>query len=168
MIRRHDSSALKDIIHMNNKVLLLLNMILWDLVMSHLEIPIQPDAGGWEGGGWTFRFEDKLQWRDLIPLGHPYTYCRNVTHIHTPMSKFISSTYFHCQHNHLVMVRPKPSHLGAASAPVCPPALTPLPEVLSSLSSWGSLRRGKEPWKLWRKPGVPSMGCRLWQKILAT
>lgn len=36
MIRWHDSSTLKDVIHVNNKVLLLVSMTLWDMVMSHL------------------------------------------------------------------------------------------------------------------------------------
>lgn len=40
-----DSTALKDVIHMNNKVFLLVSMILWDMVMSHLKLPTRPNAG---------------------------------------------------------------------------------------------------------------------------
>lgn len=67
MIGQHDSTALKDVIHMNHKELLLVSTILWHMVMSHLKLPTRPNAGlraGKEEAEAGFRIE----WGDKFLL----------------------------------------------------------------------------------------------------
>lgn len=123
-------TALKNVIHRNNKALLLVSMFLWNLVMLCWKLPTQPNTSLgvlWEEARLLVSGQSLMG--RYVPSGtslyllqkcnsNPHTYAQDLSHPHI----FIS----HGGHPGL---NPVHSHPGATSAPVCPPDFSHLPEV---------------------------------------
>lgn len=148
MIGQHDSTALKDIIHMIHKELLLVSTILWHMVRSHLKLPTRPNAG-LRAGKKEAEAGFRIEWGDKFLLGHLYTcykilvskslLTKNLA-IH-PCPQLISFTHFHLYGSH---PGPYPIlHLGAVLSPVCPPAPTEHPVAQSPHRGQRGLKNGK-------------------------